>query len=232
METVKQLEILRIKDGQARQVTDQIITELALPVYVNGEHFTDLYCSPIDLKPLVYGHLLCEGVIQAKEDLKELTLDTEGAHAAVAASGGEVPKLKPAEFSLTEEELFDAVKILETRSPLSTSTGGVHSCALVSSAGDVIFLEDIGRHNTIDKVLGEGLLRDWDFSRTVIVTSGRVFTSTVEKALRAGVQIIISAAAPTDRAVKLARSGNLTLCGFAGRGRVNVYTMPERIKLA
>ncbi len=231
METVKQLEILRIEGGKARQVPDKVITELALPIYVNGRHFTDLFCSPIDLKPLVYGHLFCEGIIQEKEDLKKLTIDAEGAHAVVAAAAKEKASLQAAEFSLTEKELFAAIKVLETRSPLSTSTGGVHCCALVNSAGQSISLEDIGRHNTIDKVLGEGLLRDWDFSRAVIVTSGRVFASTVAKALRAGVQIMISAAAPTDQAVRSAGRGNLTLCGFATSRRVNIYTVPERIEL-
>lgn len=229
MDTVKELEIAKVEGDVVRKVSDKVITELALAVYVDGSHFTNLYCSPFELQALVYGHLFSEGVIQSKAEVKELSLNAKKAQVVLAEKVKEVCKPKVSKISLTRQELFKAIQILETRSPLSSATGGVHSCALYELGGTPIIMEDIGRHNTIDKVLGKALLLNWDFSRAILITSGRVFASTVQKALQAGVQIVISAAAPTYGAVQLAREGNLTLCGFASAKRVNIYSVPERI---
>ena len=90
-------------------------------------------------------------------------------------------------------------------------------------------MEDIGRHNAIDKAFGRALLEEWDVSQAFLITSGRVPEDAIKKALTTGLSVVISRSAPTHAAVDLARSSNITLCGFARGRRMNIYSAPERI---
>jgi len=93
----------------------------------------------------------------------------------------------------------------------------------------VAFGEDIGRHNAIDKVLGECILQSIKIKGLVLMTSGRVTSDLLIKAARARIPIIVSRSAPTDIAVGLARDLGITLIGFARGSRMNVYSNEWRI---
>src|SRR3984957_17112907 len=110
-------------------------------------------------------------------------------------------------------------------------TGGLHATGLFDARGELLCArEDVGRHNAIDKVIGWALydgrvpLRD-----ALMCVSGRLSFELVQKAAVAGAPILVGVGAPTSLAVELAADRGLTLCGFARRGRVNVYTHPGRV---
>ncbi len=110
-------------------------------------------------------------------------------------------------------------------------TGGLHATGLFTSAGELLFTrEDVGRHNAMDKVLGRALLDGLlPLGELVLCVSGRLSFELVQKAAVAGAPILIGVGAPSSLAIELAADRGLTLCGFARRGRVNVYTRAERI---
>ena len=108
-------------------------------------------------------------------------------------------------------------------------TGGVHSCALCSQEGMEIFTEDIGRHNAMDKIFGECFIKGISIQDKFILTSGRVSSEILIKAVKQKVPIIASHSAPTDLAVGLAEKLNLTLIGFVRGCRMNIYTNNYRI---
>jgi FdhD protein len=89
--------------------------------------------------------------------------------------------------------------------------------------------EDIGRHNTLDKLRGEALLRDLDTRRAMIVSSGRISSEMLIKAALMGVPIVGSRTSPTQLAVTLAEHLGLTVIGYIRSASMNVYTCPERI---
>lgn len=111
------------------------------------------------------------------------------------------------------------------------STGGLHGVALMSPAGDVLVLrEDVGRHNAVDKVVGWALLEGrLPLSESVLVVSGRISFEIVQKALRAGIPIVVAVSAATSLAVRLAGELGMTLVGFVRGTRFVVYAGRERI---
>ena len=126
-------------------------------------------------------------------------------------------------------EVVNLMREFQRSSYLFKRTGGVHSAALCRREEIEIFAEDIGRHNAIDKVFGESLLKDIQTEDKVALTSGRISSEIVIKVLRRGVPILISLGAPTDLAVSLAEKMRITVIGFARGRRMNVYTHGFRI---
>jgi FdhD protein len=113
-------------------------------------------------------------------------------------------------------------------------TGGIHASALFDFAGNLITIaEDVGRHNAIDKLVGENLLAGrLPFREHIILLSGRASFELVQKALRSGVAVLAAIGAPSSLAVNLALASNLTLIGFLRPKHFNVYSSPERLRPA
>jgi FdhD protein len=110
-------------------------------------------------------------------------------------------------------------------------TGGLHATGLFDVEGRLLCVrEDVGRHNAMDKVVGwalrEGRL---PLAECVLCVSGRLSFELVQKAAVAGAPILVGVGAPTSLAVELAADRGLTLCGFARRGKLNVYSHPGRV---
>ena len=115
--------------------------------------------------------------------------------------------------------------------PAFARTGGVHATGLFTAAGELrVSREDVGRHNAMDKVVGHALVAGWlPLQNQVLCVSGRLSFELVQKAAVAGAPILVGVGAPSSLAIELAADRGLTLCGFARRGRLNVYTRAERI---
>jgi FdhD protein len=115
--------------------------------------------------------------------------------------------------------------------PAFARTGGLHATGLFDVDGELLLArEDVGRHNAMDKVIGaRALAGALPLHGLMLCVSGRVSFELVQKAAVAGAPILVAVGAPTSLAISLARDRNITLCGFARRGGVNVYTGTERV---
>lgn len=128
------------------------------------------------------------------------------------------------------EVLLRTMRRWQKETPLFATTGGAHAAALVDRNGQVLApFEDIGRHNAVDKVIGFCLLSGLATSGRALLTTGRLSSEMVVKAVRARVPVVASRSAPTALACEFAQRLGVTLVGFARGARLNVYAHPGRL---
>jgi FdhD protein len=119
---------------------------------------------------------------------------------------------------------------LSSRAEQYKSHGGIHSAAVGRRGELMLYAEDLGRHNTLDRIAGEALFKGIDLNGTMLVTSGRVSTEMVAKGALLGVRLIASRTSPTDMAIRLCGQSAICLVGYVRGGRFTVYSQPERIE--
>jgi len=142
------------------------------------------------------------------------------------------PLNPPLSLSISREDVLSLMAQLQSRSHLYRETRGVHSAALATTKEILIFREDVGRHNAIDKIYGKAFLEGLPLSDKVLLTSGRVSSEIMAKVARMGVAIIISRSAPTDLALALAEKVKATVIGYVRGREMRVYLGEERVRWA
>lgn len=155
----------------------------------------------------------------------------EAAGDAPAAPGTAVPQaaLRADGTVVTRGAVHRLLAQLLDGQDLYARTGGVHSSALADGERVVVAAEDLGRHNTLDKIAGRCLLEGLAPVREVLLTTGRISSDMLQKAGRIGAPVVVSCSSPTSLSVELAERWGITLVGYARRDRFSVYTHPHRI---
>jgi len=147
------------------------------------------------------------------------------------ANTKELLKSKDSE-RINSKIIFSAIKKMQISTPLYRETGGCHGAAIFDFDGNLISVkEDIGRHNAIDKVIGELLLKKHSFKNVFLTSTGRLTADSVLKAIRAKIPIVVSFSAAIESGIRLAFAYGITLIGFARGRRMNIYTRPERVNV-
>ncbi|MHB8771240.1 MAG: formate dehydrogenase accessory sulfurtransferase FdhD [Syntrophales bacterium] len=248
------------REGSAAR-TEWVAREFPLTIFLNGEQLVTVLCSPGELEALAVGFLYSEGMIRTKDEIRATTLDAERGVVRIRTAGAKKAdgklfmkrvlttgcgrgmafysyadldrkKKVLSDMRVTPEEVLSLSRRFQGASELYRSTHGVHSAALCDRREVLVFAEDIGRHNAVDKVLGRCLLEGIPVTDRILVTSGRTSSEILFKAAGSGIPVLISKSAPTDMGVELARELGITLVGFVRGGGMNVYAGQERIDLA
>jgi FdhD protein len=249
--------LFTFQKGSLEPVETEIVSEFPLKLMVNGREIATLIASPHDLRFLVAGFLRLQGFVDQVSDFHMLSVCEDFGVANVRIKGELPDQLRPVltsgcgtgvTFTLETrtakpddragkgifrpEAVFRLMEALACKAKGYKCHGGIHSAATGDADGNLIlYAEDLGRHNTLDRIAGEALLRDIDLFGTLLVTSGRVSTEMAAKAARLGVSLIASRTSPTDMAVKICRKAGIALIGYARGGKFNVYSGAERIDL-
>lgn len=128
---------------------------------------------------------------------------------------------------------FDLLrKAMQESQQVFARTGGAHAAAIFDADLEVLaFAEDLGRHNALDKAIGDAFLRGVDLSGCGVFISSRISYEMVAKSVRAGFELIAAISAPSSLAIEIAERFGITLCGFVRGGSLEVYTCPHRIGL-
>ncbi len=252
------VEIVRIRQGEHEKIDDLVTIEAPVTIYLNGSELVTLLCTPEKLEFLALGFLRSEGLLSGMADLESIRIREEeglievdlkkGAGLAeklygkrtVTSGCGKGTVFFSALDSLRSSPLTGELKIsaetvvglmssLQDKAELYKATGGVHSAALADREKLLYFCEDIGRHNAIDKIVGQCLCEDISTEDKIIVSSGRLSSEILLKAAKLKIQLLISRAAPTSLCIELAKNLNITLVGFARGKRLNIYSHSWRI---
>lgn len=132
-------------------------------------------------------------------------------------------------MTVLPEQVFALSDMLEEASLLFSVTRGVHDAALADETGILIFEEDVGRRNAVDKIMGKCLLSGIDSRNKIIVFSGRVSSEILLKVSKMGCPVLISRSSVTELSISLAQELGITIIGFAKGGKFNIYTHMNRV---
>jgi len=254
MSEIERLPILRVTEQGKSETEDTVAREFSLTIILNDQELATLLCSPANLKYLAIGFLFSEGLLKSKEQIKQIIVDEgrglvqveteEDKEAAsklslkplIGSGGGRglhrydaVDVEIKSQTKVSAQEVFTMVKEFVQRSEVFKTTGGVHSAALCDTQDILVFNEDIGRHNAIDKVFGQCILEDIPTDGHIIITSGRVSSEILLKVAKRNIPILISKSPPTNFGVRLADDLGITLIGFVRGKKMNIYTNNWRV---
>lgn len=253
----KSVHYVQVTAGKSSYIESEIAIEKAVNLSVNGQSWITFMCTPIYLDELAIGFLFNEGIIEDINDIASIrccpskdNIDIWLNHwvdlpkewrRTSGCSGGLTSVVNTAEdenpsFSVnngityTPAQLHNlGAQLLESQEIYSLS-GGVHASALSDGYNLSLIAEDIGRHNTIDKIAGMMIKNHISYPNRILLSTGRISSEMLQKSFRMNVKVIISRTSPTSLSIELAEIWGLTLIGYARRNSFRVYTHPERIR--
>ncbi len=225
--------------------------EESVTLTVNGNTWLSFRCTPSLLEEMAVGFLFNEHIINSISEVEIIRLcenkknvDIWLNHSAKrpekwertsGCMGGNTSLSNINEIVVMDkiqvepQLIVDLYKLLISNQEIYKETRGIH-CSLLSN-GDTHHLvaEDIGRHNTLDKLAGLYLMDQKLWDQKIILTTGRISSEMIQKSARQGAGIIVSRTSPTKASVEYAVNHNITLIGYTRRNEFTVYSHPERI---
>lgn len=205
-----------------------IAVEVMTPLYLDGRCISTLISSPEDVDILAAGYCLAEGKVPAGRKVASVFRD-DGAIWVTTTAGEPFRSAAPPFVAITAEQICSYGGLLDSLSTAHHASHGVHEGALVQGNQVLVYTEDIGRHNVLDRLRGFVELQHIDVSQAVLVFSGRVPQSVIEKVHGLGVRFLASRALPTSLGVALAEKYNITLACGLRPDSFKVFAHKERI---
>jgi FdhD protein len=237
---------LKVRGDRVEEVKGEVVREQPLTLYVNGDRFLTLLCSPMQLEALVVGYLWMEKIIQSLDEVTQLAVSAVDGRADVtlrtpvelpteriltSGCGGGItfridhrlfPRLH-SRLRVAPSDICQRMKDLFGAAVHYKESRGIHGAALADPSRLLVVAEDVGRHNAVDKVKGEALRRAIPTEDRILLSTGRVSSEMLLKAARMGVPIVASRTSPTEMAVALAEQLNVTVCGYVRGDTLNLY---------
>ena len=254
---VERFPVLRITKEGRSGIDEVVAREFPVTIILNDQELVTLLCSPKNLEYLAVGFLSSEGFLKNKDEIKKILVDDErgvvrletveakelaegvlfkrvissgcGRGASFYSAADAASQKVESRMEISADEVFTLVNEFQHGSEVYLATHGVHSAALCDRQSILVFSEDIGRHNAIDKIFGKCLLEDISTDDRVIVTSGRISSEILHKVSKKGIPVIISISAPTNLGVRLADNLGITLISGVRGKRMTVYTNDWRV---
>ncbi len=250
--------VLKVRGADIEGTIDEVAAEAPVRLVLNGRPLVTLLCTPLELRELAVGFLLSEGLLTDRASLLDSGVLDDGSAVEIrlaglppdwqdrfekrtisSGCGSGITFTRPDSRrdrrlglsgpALTLGAIRSLLAAFRTSSKLYLETGGVHSAALSDGKKILLFSEDIGRHNAVDKLVGKAFLQGVPLDDKVLLTSGRITSEIVTKAGRNGIPVLISRAAPSCMAITYSEDRGITLVGFARGDRMNIYAWPGRI---
>ena len=228
--------------------------ERAITLIVDGEELATIACSPVRVIALALGFLRVEDIIQTVADvaLMEVCDEETVVKVRLAPTARRVPHDRKriltsgcgrgvtfsldvvpvaGGMSVRPEQVMGWMETLLDTAAGYREHGGTHAAGLFGPEGLELIAEDIGRHNTVDRIAGEALVGDRETAGKAILTSGRISSEMLVKASRLGIGVVASRTSPTELAVSLAQEAGIALLGYVRRGQLQLFHDAGRVTL-
>lgn len=253
MTASRELNYLRYERGQQAATSGHVVTEGLVRLHVNGQGLATLMCTPDRLDWLALGFLRSEGLIAGLADVRRVVVCPSNACVEVwlhradfelpagrvitSGCGGGITF---ADLSAEAQPLTSDLRVMPGQLGRlivalqeTQRTRGLHSAALAEVDGGqerlLVAVEDVGRHNTIDKLWGRCLSEGIETRDRIVVSTGRISSEMLNKVARMAAPVVVSRTTPTTLSVALAQAWNVTLVGYARRDSLNVYSGEARV---
>ncbi len=248
---VEYIECIRFEGNESSKSVIPVPKEKDIKIFVNGNELVSILCTPYKIKNLVIGFLYSEGILSGLDDIASFEFKQDDSVADIKLKKEFKKPLKKTLTSgfgkgtmfrtygqkvdeggiISPVKIHSLVKCFENKMELYKISGAVHATALGDSDNIILVAEDIGRHNTFDKIQGECLMKGIDTKGKIILTTGRISSEMLLKASRMGISIAGSMKSPTGNSVLLAKELGITLIGHANGSKFAVYTHEYRFSV-
>ncbi len=252
---VKPSRYISVAAGSATNIEGEVVDESLVCISVNGRELATMMCSPQDLEELAVGFLYNERLIDNLADIKTVHVSKNDTCIDIwltdanfqppekfiitAGCGGGVTfddlshKYLPlaTEKKVTAEHLAHLMRNMHLGAHLYHRARGIHTAALADKGTTLLQVEDVGRHNCLDKLAGRALLEEVNTKNKILLSSGRISSEMINKARRLETPIVCSRTSPTALSLALAESWQITIVAYLRQKRMRVYTHPSRIIL-
>lgn len=254
MSGIFNLDYAEYANGEWKHLPGAVTEEAPLRLHVNGREWATIMCTPREQDELALGFLRAEGVIRGADDVRRIVVcpsgtcvevwlkhDVEtpepGRRVITSGCGGGLTfsdlsaRSAPLNSTarITPEQLFARMHDLYRAARLYAVTKGIHTSALTDGERLLLTAEDVGRHNTLDRLWGKAMKQGIATEGLILLATGRISSEMLSKAARMGLPIVVSRTSPTSLSVRLGRAWNITVIGYVRRNSLRVYSAPERI---
>ncbi len=247
---IKKFKCLKFLDGRWKEEEVSVPNEVELKIFLNSKKFVNILCTPVDIENLIIGFLFVEGIIEKYEDIKEIDIDEENFKVSITidkelnfskdeltyASGfgkgiifRKVGKVVNTDLKIKPMEILQLMEKFQNCGKIYKISGAVHASCLASNEKIITIKEDIGRHNTVDKIIGECVKKNINTEDKIIFTTGRISTEMLIKSSRIKIPVVITKKSPTAKAVELAKQLGITIVGKVRDNSFIVFSKKERI---
>ncbi len=249
MPVSQEVELTRFEVGRQQREAGHVVAEALVRLHVNGQELATLMCSPYELDALALGFLANEGIIADRSDVRlvkacpsqtcvdvwlrdaDRVLPTRGTITSGCGGGITFADLTTGVEPLTSDVRITPRQLGRLLASLQATqqTRGIHTAALAEGESLLVVVEDVGRHNTIDRIRGKCLLQELPTEGRILLSTGRISSEMLNKAAHMRVPVVASRTSPTSLSVALAQAWNITLVGYVRRDSLNVYAGHARI---
>lgn len=240
----------KYSERKLEELSVNVSTEYHVTLKINNRPVVSIACSGTDLELLALGHLIGEGILYGEDEIEGIQIDEENLEINVItkttdeiierlfrihsiASGCGQGRMHSPDDKLSRtlvlptidaETVLSCMQIFLRSSDLHKNTRGVHSAALYTTAGErLVFFDEIGRHNAVDKIIGYIKKAGLSVQDKMIFSTGRLSSEIVYKTIHASIPVIISKSAPTSASIELARKYNIIFIGNVRKKQFTIF---------
>lgn len=251
---ISEVTFIQVGPGDGHPIDGAVPVEEQIVLTVNAIDLVGLRCTPVMLEDLAAGFLFNEGLIDGMADVADVRVCGTGRCVDVwlnqdieppamrtitsGCSGGTtfeslVDASQPvsSDLTVTPDQIVALMRQLRAAGELYRRSRGIHTSALAHGENLVCLTEDVGRHNTLDKISGCCLRRGQPTAGRILLTSGRISSEMLAKAARMDVPVVASMTSPTSLSVELAQAWDVALIGYVRGSTFRIYAGAHRVEI-